>query len=157
MINDQDDFDKSSSGKFNGRSKFPQTFWFPAKNSSWGDLYHLHCFIHSHHIHQRMWQILITPQDKIMLPQIIKSISPRLTPCYHYQHNDDDDHHQNFQFYPHQTSPLKVLYHWLVQASLLIVKIQTDLDDQVNYNVITGALYVTICTPTGPHFSFLFN
>ena len=54
------------------------------------------------------------------------------------------------------SSLLKVLYHWLVQASLLIVKIQTDLDDQVNY-VITGALYVTICTPTGPHFSFLFN
>ena len=25
-----------------------------------------------------------------------------------------------------------MLYHWLVQASLLIVKIQTDLDDQVD-------------------------
>ena len=43
----------------------------------------------------------------------------------------NDHHHRNFQFYHHQTSPLKVLYHWLVQASLLIVKIQTDLDDQV--------------------------
>ena len=91
-----------------------------------------------------MCQILITHQDKIMLPQIIKSISPRLTPCYHYKHNDNDHHHRNFQFYHHQTSPLKVLYHWLVQASLLIVKIQTDLDDQAS-NKILIKKKMTIC------------
>ena len=34
------------------------------------------------------------------------------------------------------TTVSKVLYHWLVQASLLIVKIQTDLDDQVSNKIV---------------------
>ena len=34
------------------------------------------------------------------------------------------------------TTVSKVLYHWLVQASLLIVKIQTDLDDQAGNKIV---------------------
>ena len=34
------------------------------------------------------------------------------------------------------TTVSKVLYHWLVQASLLIVKIQTDLDDQASNKIL---------------------